>query len=207
MCIGNQGPNHQIYPNQLGIHPLSTWEPLKSQEVQVSPHEALPFDAPSGQQLFFHPFSLLQGWQLVKHSRPETQQLDDIIDVTGLPNWFEKQVINVAPPAAGCDHGGLQFYTQGKRAHPAPSQNHSPASFARPHCLYLPPAALVPFLQPFGSQSKLCSQRLLESRYCLSCCLSCTASHQTTSHSSILSIAQRPPRSPHAPRVRPELAL
>lgn len=78
-------------------------------------------------------------------------------------------------------------------------QPHLPDS----HCLHLPPAALVPFLQPFGCQSKLCSQRF-QNLGTVSLVASPVPSAKMIQ---ILSVAQRPPRSPHAPRVRPQLAL
>lgn len=132
------------------------------------------------------------------------------MDVTGLPNWFEKQVINVAPQAAGCDHGGFRLYPQGGRAQAAPSWNYSPGSFARLRLLPSGLTACICHLLLFFLSSSLLDANLSSalSGFQNLGTVSLVASPVPSAKMvQILSVAQRPPRSPHVPRVRPQLAL
>lgn len=102
-----------------------------------------------------------------------------------LPNRLVKQVSKAALQAPGCDLGGLQLCPQRGRAQPAPART---GSLSEPwpslicllpfsHLASTLPSALavckLPFLQPLGHQSKLCSQQPLGSRYFLSSYFRC----------------------------------
>ncbi|OBS77029.1 hypothetical protein A6R68_16541 [Neotoma lepida] len=90
-------PNQQPYAPEPDLPGAGEWMAL------ISDHDLRPLE------LFQWMRRTRTRTKFVKGSCREIQRLDDIMDVMILPNRFEKQVINAALQAPGCDLGGLQF--------------------------------------------------------------------------------------------------